>query len=112
MPKPPVFIDVVIDAHDALPDLAMRWRTIPGALPRVVTRVHYEPERGPEGEWLVFAAGPAGAASASASAVEVEDSSAGTATLIWGGTHGLRLRLGELEVAEPYLVLAPESVLG
>jgi len=41
----------------------------------------------------------------------VEDSSAGTATLIYGGARGLRLRLGEQEVAEPYLVLAPEAVL-
>lgn len=107
--KPPVFIDVVVDEHDALPDLVMRWRTVPGALPRQVVRVRYEPERGPEGEWSVFAAGPAG--QGPASAVEVEDSSAGTATLIWGGKHGLRLRLGDLEVAEPYLVLAPEAVV-
>jgi len=103
--KPPVFIDVVVEEHDALAGVVMRWRTVPGAVPRAVARVRYEPERGPEGDWTVSAPG------AAARAVEVEDSSAGTATLIYGGARGLRLRLGEQEVAEPYLVLAPEAVL-
>ncbi len=106
----PVFIDVVVDAHDALGGTVMRWRTIPGALPRTITRVRYEPERGPEGDWLVVAAFADGSRRP-ARAVEVEDSSAGTATLIWGGDHGLRLSLGTHEVAEQYLVLSPDSVV-
>ena len=45
---PPVFVDVVVDAHDGLEGTVMRWRTIPEAIPRTITRVRYEPERGPD----------------------------------------------------------------
>jgi hypothetical protein len=47
-------------------------------------------------------------------AADVEDSSAGTSTLVYGGHLGLRLRpvAGGSTVAEPYLLLVQGAVLG
>jgi len=105
------FIQIEVEEHDALPDgCSMRFRASGEAAP--VRRVRYESEDGREGIWRIVAEHADGA-TAEAMAIEVEDSSAGTATLIYGGAHGLRLLPeGEGEpVAEPYLLLTPSAVV-
>jgi len=72
-----------------------------------------ESEDGRAGTWRVEAQRSDGSRSG-AMAVLVEDSSAGSSTLVYGGEHGLRLTWTEgegVEVAEPYLLLAPSAVL-
>ncbi|WP_394848378.1 hypothetical protein LZC95_13055 [Pendulispora brunnea] len=105
------FIHVEVEEHEALPDgCSMRFHGT--GQPFTVERVRYESEDGREGIWLVHAAhadGTRGAAMGST----VEDSSAGSSTLVYGGAHGLRLvhEDGGDEVAEPYLLLAPSAII-
>lgn len=105
------FIDVQVEAHDDLPDgCSMRFKAH-GEI-REVARLRYESEQGLGGEWCVEAAhadGTRGPAHAAA----VEDSSAGSSVLIFGGARGLRLASadGTETVAEPYLLLSDAAVL-
>jgi hypothetical protein len=106
------FITVLVEEHDALPEgCCMRFKAVSG--PRVVSRVLLEGE-GPAStnEWTVESCDEAGELGP-ALGVTVEDSSAGSSTLVYGGAHGLRLRPvgGGDPVAEPYLLLAERSVL-
>lgn len=105
-----LFVEVRVEEHDALPDgCCLRWKA--QGQGRVVSEVRYEAESGTAGLWAVEAASADGARAA-ATAYPVDDSSAGTSTLIVGGDHGLRLTskdTGEV-VAEPYLLLAGSAV--
>ena len=108
----PKYIDVVVEEHDALPEgCELRFHAV-GEV-RAVRRVRYEPLTGPEGDFVVVAAG-ADDGESGAQAVPVDDSGAGTSTLVFGGARGLRLRRvdgrGET-VAEPYLLLADDAIL-
>jgi hypothetical protein len=103
------FIDVVVEEHDDIPEgCELRFHAV--GEPRPVSRVQYEPLAGPEGEFLVTAAG-----GGPARATPVDDSSAGTSILITGDSRGLRLRRAGAEdepaVAEPYLLLAADTIL-
>ena len=118
----PTIISVLVDPHAAIPDgVCLRYKA--ETSPRLVAAVSYAPDDGPDGWWDVGAAhadGTVDIASDSGDAlgarvggvwgVEVEDSGAGTSVLIWGGEHGLRLRLGALEVAETHLLLCDSDV--
>ena len=107
------YIDVVVEEHDALPEgCELRFHAVGEA--RRVQRVLYEPLEGGESEFVVVAAG-ADDAEGEAQAVPVDDSGAGTSTLVFGGPRGLRLRRVDGRggtVAEPYLLLADDAILG
>jgi hypothetical protein len=105
------FIDVQVEEHPELPDgCSLRFRE--NGERRAVALVRYESEAGTAGIWRVEAARADGTR-APAQAVSVDDSSAGTATLIVGGEHGLRLTSLESgdTASEPYLLLAESAVV-
>lgn len=104
------FITVIVDEHEDLPEgCCMRFKAIGGS--RIVRRVRLDGDA-PTDEWTVESCGTSGEPSP-AYGVTVEDSSAGSSVLIYGGARGLRLRPvhGGQVVAEPYLLLAERSVL-
>jgi hypothetical protein len=116
-PSEPRFVTVLVEEHPALPDgCCMRFKL--AGEPREVRRIRYESDAAPGvEEWWVEGA-EADDTATTAWAVVVEDSGAGTCTLVYAGergAHGLRLRAGEgageATVAEPYLLLAPSAVL-
>jgi hypothetical protein len=107
----PRFVLVDVDEHDALPEgCCMRFKL--AGEPRPVLRVRYEPETAESSVDCIVEA-PTVGANGVAWAAPVEDSSAGTSTLVYGGAFGLRLRpaAGGPTVAEPYLLLANDAVL-
>ncbi len=89
----------------------MRFKAV--SEPRVVHRVLLDGD-GPASttEWVVESCDENGELGL-AYGITVEDSSAGSSTLVYGGARGLRLRPvgGASVVAEPYLLLADRSVL-
>jgi|CZKU01.1.fsa_nt_gi hypothetical protein len=114
------FVLINVDEHEALPGgCCMRFKL--ASEPRAVRLVRYEPEdaessaeyvvESPAVESPTARAGVG--ASGGAWAAEVEDSSAGTSTLVYGGPLGLRLFPvgGGAPIAEPYLLLAQGAVL-
>jgi hypothetical protein len=108
----PKFVNILVDEHDELPDgCCMRFKIV--SEPRPVHRVRYEPDHSPEClVWTVGSPGEDGVAGA-AWAAEVEDSGAGTSTLVYGGSRGLRLtpECGGTVLAEPYLLIGPDAIL-
>jgi hypothetical protein len=100
----PSFIDVIVESHEELPDgCYQRWKAL--APPRPVRRVRLE-----GAEWEVTAPG-----ASTAHAAPVEDSSEGTAWLVYGGDRGLRLTRADVPaapVAEPYLLVGEGALLG
>jgi hypothetical protein len=117
------FITVLVDEHDDLPEgCCMRFKAV--GTPRIVRRVRVElarqgplDEDGSPGEWTVESCGESGDLGP-AHGILVEDSSAGSSLLIYGGAHGLRLRPapgsgggGSVAVAEPYLLVADRAVI-
>jgi hypothetical protein len=107
----PTFITVMVDEHEDLPEgCCMRFKAV--GSPRAVRRVRLDEGDGPAGEWTVESCGESGDLGI-AQAVTVEDSSAGSSVLIYGGARGLRLRpaAGGSVVAEPYLLVAERSVV-
>jgi hypothetical protein len=112
----PRFILVNVDEHDAVPEgCCMRFKL--AGEPRKVHRVRYEPADARESAEYVVSSplgAPDGQERGGAWAAEVEDSSAGTSTLVYGGALGLRLRPVSGDgstVAEPYLLLARDAVV-
>ena len=106
-----MFIQVEVEEHEEIPDgCSLRFRAAPGAsAPRPVTRVTYEAEDGTTGVWIIEAESADGART-TALAIEVDDSGAGTSTLVYGGARGLRLTLGATTAAEPYLLLDADAI--
>ena len=78
---------------------------------RPIRRIRYESEAGIGGIWTVEAISADGTR-APARTAPVEDSSAGSSNLVFGGDHGLRLRSVDTgaEVAEPFLLLSDGSL--
>jgi hypothetical protein len=120
------YVDVLVEEHDELPEgCELRFHAVGPTRP--VRRVLYEPLEGlhgqgqGEGEFEVRAANGDGTES-EARAVPVDDSGAGTSVLVYGGVRGLRLYRsggagdrganGAAPVAEPYLLLADDSIIG
>jgi hypothetical protein len=104
------FVDIAVEPHEALPDgCSMRFKAH-GAV-RPIGRIRYESEDGEGGNWTVEALSSDGTRSP-ARTVPVEDSSAGSSNLVFGGDHGLRLRsvASGSEVAEPFLLLSDASL--
>lgn len=88
----------------------MRFKAV--GSPRAVRRVRLDESDGPGAEWTVESCGESGEFGL-AHGVTVEDSSAGSSMLIYGGVRGLRLRSAAdgSVVAEPYLLLAERAVV-
>jgi hypothetical protein len=102
------FIDVQVEEHEALPDgCSQRFRAQGEGQP--ILSVSWESDDGLEGVWHVSGR-DASDRPVPAIAYEVDDSSAGTSILIVGGSHGLRLRLADTEVAEPYLLVSRQAL--
>lgn len=106
------YIEIVVESNEELAqDVCQRFQAI--GEPREVRRIEYEPDDGPAGTWRVFGKSADGSI-VKAQAVEVDDSGAGTSTLIWGGDYGLRLEReggrGET-IAEAFLLLPQTAVL-
>lgn len=102
------WVEVYVEPHDEIPDGAsMRFKA--NAAPRPITFIHYESDDGDEGVWKIVAPTAEGIPKA-AMACPTDDSGAGESTLIYGGDMGLRLTMGDLEVAEPYLIVAPGAI--
>jgi hypothetical protein len=103
------YIDVVVEEQEEIPEgCELRFHAVGEARP--VRRVRYEPLSGPEGEFEVLAAG-----GQPAMAAPVDDSSAGTSILIYGDGRGIRLRRLQGDgatLAEPYLLLAADAIVG
>jgi hypothetical protein len=111
----PKFVNVLVEEHDELPDgCCMRFKIV--SEPRSVRRVRYEADDPARGLiWLVESPGEDGSAG-TAWAAEVEDSGAGTSTLVYGGIRGLRLRPergdgDQAILAEPYLLIGHDAIL-
>lgn len=113
---PARFIDVVVDPHEELPDgCAVRFQALGEARPVQVLR--YAPPLGASGLFRVEGRGGRGAGQP-ARAATVEIRGQGTATLVWGGNHGLRLipsgtgaAATTTAWAEPYLLVPPDSIV-
>lgn len=109
----PKFVTVIVEEHDALPDGCCQRFKIAAAAPRIVHRVRYEPEGAAAAAvYLVESPGDDGMPSP-VWAADVEDSGAGTSTLVFGGTRGLRLvpEGGGAVVPEPYLLVSSDAIL-
>jgi hypothetical protein len=124
----PAFITVIVEEHEDLPEgCCMRFKAV--GSPRLVRRLRLElggPRQDENDdsphEWIVEACGEHGELGP-AHGVIVEDSSAGSSTLIYGGARGLRLRPAEGQrgggdggsdgnaIAEPYLLVAERALL-
>ncbi len=104
------FVDVSVDAHDALPDgILLRFKAVSD--PRALSRILYAPEVGPE-VWCMIEGRDGNGARCEAMAVQVEDSSAGVSTLVFGGARGLRLMPsdGAFTFAETHLLVSAECL--
>jgi hypothetical protein len=104
------YIDVVVEEQDEIPEgCELRFHAVGETRP--VSRIIYEPLTGPEGEYEVTAAD-----GQPALAAPVDDSGAGTSILIYGDARGLRLRrVGDGDatpIAEPYLLLSDDAIVG
>lgn len=104
------FVAITVEPHEALPDgCSMRFKAHGESRP--IARLRYESDDGTGGIWTVLAVFSDGR-EAAAFAVPVEDSSAGSSNLVYGGDYGLRLTSVETGavVAEPFLLLSDASI--
>jgi hypothetical protein len=105
----PAFIDVFVDANDNAPEGAgLRFKAESGSRPIVAVEL--------EGRWCALSGwSSAGGGSACAARVAVvEDSSAGTALLIYGdGDWGVRITPGDGEApwGDSYLLLSRDTAI-
>ena len=108
MTNVPRFIDVFVEPNENAPEgSGLRFRT-EEASARPVSRVFWDYR------WckVVGWASAAGGSPCPAQAIAVEDSSAGTAQLVFGGDWGVRLMPedGAAPFGEPYLLVEPTAV--
>lgn len=108
------FIDVLVEEHEALPDgCGLRFHALGDDRP--VGIIRWETTVGGDDRWTIEAIDADGARRP-ATATLVDDSSAGTSLLLWGGEHGVRLRPADApeseEIAEPYLLLDVDAAVG
>ena len=111
-PMPGRYIDVYVESNDDIPyDCTLRFHALDE--PREVKRIRFRPDGGVEGTWKVASMHSDGSVRP-ARAVLVDDSSAGTSTLIFGADFGLRLEEEGgrgLRIAEPYLLIDHAAIL-
>ena len=109
----PRFVNLFIEPNPNCPDgCSQRFQATTPSRP--VRLIRYSP--GGDETILCDVSGwssAGGGAACAARAVRVEDSGAGSATLIYGGDWGLRLapRDGREPFGEPYLLIDDESIL-
>lgn len=103
-----MFIDILVDDSDDCEGCALRFKAEDE--PRPVWSIRYPSDDGPI-DCIVIGRSTEG--DVPAMACTVEDSSGGTATLIWGGNLGVRLTPmdGRPPFAENHLRISPEDVL-
>jgi CubicO group peptidase (beta-lactamase class C family) len=104
----PLFIDVFIEPNPNTPEgCGLRFKS--EAAPRAVHAVRYDGALYDVAGW----SSAGGGTPCPALAATVEDSGAGTATLVYGGDWGLRLtpRDGGRPFGEAYLLLDASAVL-
>lgn len=105
------FVNVFIDPNPNCPDgCGQRFQVIGDT--REVRRIRYAAGDGTTLDCDVTGVGENGVPAA-ARAVGVEDSGAGTVTLLFGGAWGLRLtpRDGRPPFGEPYLLLDDDAIV-
>jgi GTP cyclohydrolase II len=112
---PPLFVDVSVEPHAALPDgLMLRFKAAPEARPAPISRVRYTADDADAARWYRVESQDADGRPGPATAVAVEDSAAGVSMLVHGGAHGLRLYAeGEPDapaVAETHLLVPPDGL--
>jgi hypothetical protein len=109
----PVFVDVFVEANEICPTACtLRWRA--ESEPREVTRLRYWVDSDEAVVCRITGWSSAGGGTpCPARWVVVEDSSSGSARLVWGGDWGLKLvpEDGSEPFGEPYLLAAPEDLL-
>jgi hypothetical protein len=101
------FIDVIVEPNSCAPEgCGLRFKTEDE--PQVVTRIRFE------GRWCSVRgwSSAGGGSLCDAMTAPVEDSSAGTAALVFGGDWGIRLEPldGAPVLREPYLLLARDAI--
>jgi hypothetical protein len=101
------FIDVWVEGVEDCAECCLRFKAA-GPV-REVARVWWSPESG-EASWWRVAGRAEGGALVPARVALVEDSSAGLAMLVWGGSWGVWLTREDEHYAEPYLLLAADAV--
>jgi hypothetical protein len=104
-----MFIEVLVDDNDACAGCAVRYKAEDAPRPVKTVRWYGDDDRGIVCDVVGWS--PQGPVPALA--CTVEDSGAGTAILVWGGEHGLRLtpRDGGASFGESHLRLAPDDIL-
>ena len=104
----PIYIDVFIDPNPNTPEgCGLRFKS--ESERRAVAQVRYEGEICDVIGW----SSEQGGSPCQAWTSIVEDSSAGTAALIYGGDWGLKVTPpGATPIGEPYLLLARDAIVG
>lgn len=102
-------VEVFVEDNDGCAGCALRFKAEDEPRPVRVVRWYGDDDRGVVCEVVGWSA----EGEVAAIACTIEDSSAGTAVLVWGGDHGLRLtpRDGGARFGESHLRLAPDDVL-
>lgn len=108
------FIEVLVEANPLVAEeVCLRFRA--EGEPRPVSRLRFPSGPGEQLACTVEGWSSAGGGTpCAAQAIQVEDSSAGVATLVWGGDWGLRLTPddGSEPFGEPYLLLDAAMLSG
>lgn len=106
------YVEIYVEPHEALPDGAS-LRCKAESKPERIYQVNYETDDGEDGVWNLTSPDSDGR-DVGVYQVLVEDSGSGTSALIFGDEYGLRLThdTSERMVAEPYLLLDPDDVVG
>ena len=109
---PPRFIDVLVDANDGCEECALRFKAEDEPRPARAVRFHGDDDLPLECDVTGWSSADGGSA-VPALACTVEDSSSGSAILVWGGDWGLRLapRDGRPAFGESHLRLSPHDIL-
>lgn len=109
----PRFVNLFIEPNPNCPEgCSQRFQTTSAA--RTIRLIHYSPGGAETVQCEVTGWSSAGNGTpCAARAVSVEDSGAGTATLLYGGDWGIRLtpRDGREPFGEPYLLLDDDAIL-
>ena len=109
----PRLVDVWVEENPDCEPCQLRWKMEDE--PQPVTRVRWSRDGDPAIEYRVAGwSSTGGGTPVAAQGVRVEDSGSGTAILVWGGDWGVRLDpvAGGTRLAEPYLKVDPEDILG
>jgi len=102
-------VEVFVEDNDGCAGCSLRFKAEDAPRPVKTVRWYGDDDAGVVCDVVGWSAGGA----VPAMVCTIEDSSSGTAALVWGGEHGLRLlpRDGGAMFGESHLRLAPDDVL-